>query len=155
VSDPLSETKSLAEAYGLQFTDCGNGHVQIKGHGNLVNYWPNSKARSLWSPTLNLRESHCTPWDAVSICLKGSKEGMKTEAAKAVVKGKGRAQHSFKKVSTNPAGVKNFYEGETPPWDEKFTTLITSQSDRIRRVAHNAKCRYERLMTKALEMEAT
>lgn len=152
MSDLLSETKSLAEAYGLQFTDCGNGHVQIRGHGNLINYWPNSKARSLWSPTLDLRESHCTPWDAVSICLKGSKQGMRTEAAKAVVKGKGRAHHSFAESKTNPAEVKNFYDGATPPWE--FTTLIISQSDRIRRVAHSAKCRAERLMEKALEMEA-
>jgi len=26
----------MAESHGLQFIDCGNGHVQIKGHGQLV-----------------------------------------------------------------------------------------------------------------------
>ncbi len=151
MSDPIQETRAMAEAHGLKFKDCGNGHVQISGHGQLVNYYPTSKNKTLYSPTLNMREAHCTPWDAITICMKGAKSGMTPKSVKAIRKGKQRPQHDFKKVITNPAGIQHLYDGEAAPWEG--TQFICAQSDRIRLVANRARERAIRLEARARELD--
>lgn len=130
MSDPVADTMRLAQSYGLDAKDCGNGHVQISGHGNLVNYYPASKKRSLWCPTLNRRETNCTPWDAVKLCMTEAKPGMKPKAAKEV---KNVARVDLAPAKTNPADLKHFYEGETPPWDESLGEFqVNAESDALR-----------------------
>jgi len=124
-----TETKQLAKAYSVEFKDCGSGHIQLKGHGVLVNYWPESKRKTLYSPTLERRETNCLPWDAVRLCLSGAKPGMKPSKPK-----KNRANFSLKPVHTNPAKLKHFYTGDTPPWEgEGFE--FNSAGDRLRHEA--------------------
>lgn len=44
----LSQLRKLAKASGLTVKECGNGHVQIMGGPVLVNYWPDSKRRTVY-----------------------------------------------------------------------------------------------------------
>lgn len=128
----LLDIQRLAESHGLTFKDCGNGHVQISGHGNLVNYYPFSKRRSLWSPTLNRRETNCTPWDAVRLCMNQAKQGMKPKAKPP----RNRPEVDLTPVHTNPAGLRHFYKGDVPPWDESLGDFQLLGTDPIRAAAY-------------------
>ena len=112
----IPEVKRLCESYALDFKDCGNGHVQVSGHGNLVNYWPDSKSRTAHSPTLNRKETQCTPWDVIQLCKSEAKKGMRPKIANEI-KSKGRAQFSLKPITTT-GYPKHLYRGELEPWDE-------------------------------------
>jgi len=57
---------------------------------------------------------HCTK-DAVALCLRERV---------------GNEGQEFKSFQTNPSGIQNHSEGDTPPWE--FDTFICSQSDRLR-----------------------
>ena len=62
--------EALCVAQGLEFRDCGKGHVQVIRPGVLVNYWPESKRRIAY---VDGGESikYCTPQDVTDICLSG------------------------------------------------------------------------------------
>lgn len=125
LSDNIQNTQALAKSHGLEFTDHGGGHVQIKGHGILVNYWPDSKNRTahiLGGQAVK----HCNPYDAVKLCMTS---GQPTLAPKKATTEAG-PDVDLRPVSTNPAGLKHFYDGARPPWE--FPSMIQCQSDILR-----------------------
>jgi hypothetical protein len=131
VADLIKNTEQLAKANALKFTDHGNGHVQIEGHGTLVNYWPNSKSR-----TAHIKNGetvkHCSPWDAVRLCLTKSSQYIKPKKVS-----KNAPAVELEPIKTNPAGIKNFYNGKAAPWD--FDEFIICQSDQLRIDAYKLK----------------
>lgn len=125
MSTNIQNTEALAKSHGLEFTDCGGGHVQIKGHGVLVNYWPDSKNRTahiLGGQAVK----HCNPYDAVKLCMTSGNTTLKPK--KAVTKD--GPEIDLRPVRTNPAGLKHFYDGDIPPWE--FPSKIMCQSDILR-----------------------
>lgn len=132
MSDLLADVKGLAESHGLQFKDCGGGHVQLLGHGSLVNYWPLSKKRTAHRVSDSRRETSVTPWDAVRLCLGAAKAGMRPKAAK-YAKKKQRPDFDIRPIKTNPAGLAHFYSGNRPPWE--YPTFIAANSDLTRLAA--------------------
>ncbi len=118
----IADTKALAEAHGLEFTDCGGGHVQVKGHGVLINYWPTSKSRTAHIVGGAVHK-HCNPYDVIRLCTMG------TPKPKAKMP-KDRPPIDLVPVETNPAGVQHFYIGKRPPWD--FPSFICCASDDLR-----------------------
>ena len=128
--DPIHDTEQLCKAYALEFKDCGNGHVQLSGHGNLVNYWPLSKKRTA-HPKGGEPVRHCKPWDAVRLCLHGAKASLRVKGTSKI---KNQANFDIKPYHTNPAGIKHFYEGKRPPWEGKG--FICAADDLMRIVAH-------------------
>lgn len=143
MSKNMANTKALAESHNLKFKDHGNGHVQIEGHGVLVNYYPDSKKRTVYvkgGETLH----HIGPYEAVKICLQGtSVKNVKVKPKKKPSK-QGPA-FDPKPITTNPAGLKHFYTGERPPWE--YPTMIVCEPDRLRLQAHE-------LRDQAIYMEA-
>ena len=123
MSEHIQNTQALASSHGLEFTDCGGGHVQIKGHGVLVNYWPDSKNRTAHVLGGNATK-HCNPYDAIKLCLSGG------EAPLNVKPTRDGPDFDVQPVHTNPAGVKHFYDGDVPPWE--FPSKIMCESDNIR-----------------------
>lgn len=150
MKDLVLETEQLAEAYSVKFKDCGNGHIQLSAHGNLMNYYPLSKRRSIYSPTLNRQETDCSPWDAVRLCLSEAKLGMKPKKPK-----KNRADFDLTPLATNPAGLKHFYKGKIMPWDDSLGNFeMGSESDVIRIEAYQLEENAVILRVKADEMDA-
>lgn len=130
MSDPIKDTASLARAHGLEFKDCGGGHVQISGNGVLVNYYPLSKRRSVYVPKTGLRESNVGPWNAVRLCLTSGAGKMRPTRKPP----KNQPEVNLTPAVTNPAGIRHFYAGDTPPWD--FPEMVTAASDQLRIEAH-------------------
>lgn len=151
MTDLIEQTRLLAESHALKFEDLGGGHVQVSGHGVLVNYWPNSKARTVYNQTTGERVKRCQPWDAIKLCLGSAKSGIKPKSASKIQK-KQKPQGSLEPVKSNPAGFQNFYDGEQPPW-EKEGPLIMCQSDRLRAAAYRAESRAAALRHQADEMD--
>ena len=143
--DLVQETKMLAEAHGLIFKDCGNGHVQLSNHGVLLNYWPNSKGRTAHIPQTGQKQSNCSPWDAVSLCLNAAKPGMRPDVIRKKKLPKNKPKVNLGSTKTNPAGIKHLYSGETPPWE--FKDFMMAHSDRLR-------IRALRLKEKANQLDA-
>jgi len=132
---PLNEidkTRLLAETHALKFKDCGGGHVQISGHGILVNYWPLSKKKTVLCKD-GEKHTHCSPWDAVQLCLVKAKRGMKPKKPST----NGPVEELLKPARTNPAGLKHLYSGKIPPWE--FPTFIRAYSDQLRIDAHRLR----------------
>ena len=150
MSDRLQETKALAKAYSVEFKDCGNGHIQLSAHGNLVNYYPDSKKRTLYSPTLDRRENHVSPWDAVRLCLSEAKKGMRPMKKKDIPKG--QAQFSLKPVKANPAGLVHLYNGDAPPWEGSGFEFC-AESDKLRHRARQLENGVIKLRAKADELD--
>lgn len=123
--NPITDTKMLAEANALSFEDKGNGHVQISGHGALVNYYPLSKRRTVYIQSTGESIKDCSPWDAVRACLTKSKAGMKPKKPT-----KNRPQVDLRPKRTNPAGIRHTYRGSKPPWE--YDHFIMAASDRVR-----------------------
>ena len=125
MSENITNTEALAKSYSLEFTDCGNGHVQIKGHGILVNYWPESKNRTAHiagGPTIK----HCNPYDAIKLCLSGGQPKLRPKAKST----QNAPQVDLEPIRTNPAGIRHFYDGNKPPWE--FPSTIMAASDLLR-----------------------
>lgn len=139
----LEQTRALAESSALKFKDCGNGHVQISGHGRLVNYWPESKKRTAMSDT-GRKEVNCSPWDAVRMCMTESAEGMKPKKIP-----KNRPDFSLKPIITNPAKLKHFYDGDKPPWEEDNDHVMPWSTDELRLSAYRLHCDAQRLWAEA------
>lgn len=140
MTDITQQTKMLAESHALDFKDHGNGHVQISGHGMLVNYWPESKNRTA-QISGGETVKHCSPFDAVKLCMAQDRVVLKP-GKKPSVNG---PDFDLKPITTNPAGIKHFYDGSRPPWD--FDGLVLCEPDRLRIQA-------SRLLDEAMIMEA-
>tara|TARA_Y100001951_G_scaffold105377_1_gene122740 strand:- start:3164 stop:3634 length:471 start_codon:yes stop_codon:yes gene_type:complete len=139
------DTELLAKSYGLKFEDKGNGHVQIKGHGVLVNYYPDSKKKTVFCKD-GRRATNCTPWDAVRMCLTKGQGVNAEQQMKPKKVSTNRPQFDIKPVQTNPAGLAHFYAGNVPPWDESLGEFAyVTFSDSVRAAAY-------RLEMDALEM---
>lgn len=126
----IDETRGLALSHGLEFRDLGNGHVQISGHGVLVNYWPLSKRKTAHrvgaEPVAN-----CTPWDAVKLAItSGESVSLKPPIARKAERQRNGPQGAGEVYASNPAGVRHFYRGARPPWE--FPFMVMSEPDRIR-----------------------
>lgn len=145
------ELESLCKAYSLTLKDCGNGHFQISGHGILVNYWPTSAKRTAHCPTTGRKETNCQPFDAIKMCLHDAKAGMRPMKKNAIPKNK--PAFSLKTVTTNPAGLKHFYEGETPPWELEGDFEFNAESDVLRHQAYGLEQQAVSLRADADEMD--
>ena len=125
MSDNMLNTEALAKSHGLEFTNHGDGHVQIKGHGVLINYWPDSKNRTAHvhgGQTLK----HCNPYDAVKLCMTSGKTTLKPKHNPT----ENGPEIDLRPFTTNPAGVRHFYDGTKPPWE--YPTKIMCESDNVR-----------------------
>ena len=60
-------------------------------------------------------------------------------------------KEDFKPVITNPAGIKHFYKGTTPPWE--YESMIMAASDLVRIEAYHLEVKAARLRYKADEMD--
>ena len=138
-NNPIFDTKALCEAHGLVFTDCGNGHIQIKGCGRMVNYWPLSKKQTAYRDD-GRKETNCRPYDAVRLCM-----GKDVSLASKQQPAKNRPQIDLEPIVTNPAGLKHFYSGDLPPWEESLGNFELYYTDSIRMAAY-------RLEQDAMEM---
>ena len=150
MSNPITELKSLSAAHGIEFKDCGKGHIQLSAHGNLINYWPNSKKKTLYSPTLDLRENHVTPWDAIRLCMSKAKPGMRPKRNRDIPKNK--PNFELKGVKRNPSGLKHLYSGDAAPW-EGTGFEFGSASDELRHQAYQKTQEAILLQAQAKEMD--
>lgn len=150
MTDLITDTKALAKAYSIEFKDCGNGHIQLRAHGNLINYWPNSKKKTLQSPTLGRSEKNVLPWDAIQMCLTEAKKGMRPMKKSDIPKN--RPAFDLKSVTTNPAGIKHLYTGKTPPW-EGTGFEFNQPSDKLRHEAWSMEQKAISLRVDADEMD--
>ena len=121
----LKDLEMLAKSYAIDFADKGNGHIQLSGHGIMVNYYPLSKNRTVFYNGKTVK--HCTNWDAVKICLNESKQGLGMKKKDIP---KNRPSFSLETIKTNPAGIKHTYKGSIPPWE--FEDFIYCEPDRLR-----------------------
>ena len=83
----LNELRSLASKVGATVRDCGGGHVQIKG-ALLVNYYPDSRRRTVYIDSTKQGIKNCTPARAVEIAVRGPENGV----------GKTRRRSNYTKV---------------------------------------------------------
>lgn len=92
--------KSKAAKKGFKCVDCGNGHIQIRVGKQTVNYWPNSKQRTVHVSESNERHTGFSVDDVLLLCEEIAVEirPMKTSFV------------------TNPSNITEFYKGVTPPW---------------------------------------
>lgn len=127
--DPIDATRLYAESRGLTFTDHGDGHVKISGHGQVVHYWPVSKKRTAHRMSDNRIVRACSPWDAIKLLLHGAKRTGMAPEGKFTKNPPGKAS-DLKAITTNPAGLRHLYAGARPPWE--FPTFIAAQSDLTR-----------------------
>lgn len=132
--DPISITKRMAESHGLDFTDCGGGHVQIRGNGVLANYYPQSRRRTAYSPDTGERLTNCTPYNACKMAMKGAGKASDVRPkAHRKPRKNGPPEDDIKPVRTNPAGLCHVYDGDVPPWDESLGPFrFETDSDRMR-----------------------
>lgn len=130
MTNKYNELELLAKSHSIEFTDLGNGHVQLKGHGTLVNYWPESKNK-----TVHVKNGetikHCSAWDAVRICMTSGKPGLRPKLKNISKNG---PSFDLFPITTNPSGLRNFYNGKIPPWE--FDEFIICESDRLRILAN-------------------
>lgn len=155
MSDPITDTKRMAESHGLQFDDRGGGHVQIRGNGMLVNYYPLSKRRTAYCPDSGERLTNCTPFNACKLAMKGNGKAkdIRPKAHRKPSK-QGPSKEDVKPSHTNPAGLRHFHDSDVPPWDESlgdFTYL--SNSDRLRAKACQIEAEAMGLRAHAERME--
>lgn len=137
--DALANIKHLAESHALTFKDCGDGHVQISGHGVRIDYWPLSRKRTARRSDTGRTEQHCTAWDAVKLCLDAAKPGIRPKRKPST----NGPNFDPAPVRTNPAGIKHLYRGERPPWE--FEDFISAHSDDLRESAYRLRCEAEEL----------
>lgn len=132
--DQVETTRRMAESHGLEFSDCGGGHVQIKGNGVLVNYYPVSRKRTAYCPDTGERLTNCTPYNACKIAMrgKGQASDLRPKAHRKPRKN-GPPEKDTKPATTNPTGIRHFYDGDVPPWDESLGPFqFEADSDRMR-----------------------
>ena len=117
----LTELENMCRSYALKYEDKGNGHIQISGHGCMVNYYPLSKRRTVYCNGVTTKD--CSFFDAIKICQQNGATNIKVKnknISKSVARG------SFKTQKTESV-VKHLYSGDTPPWE--YPTRIMCWSD--------------------------
>jgi len=122
--DVLTEIELMCQSYAIQFTHKGNGHVQLRGHGCLVNYYPLSKKKTVFCN--GKTTTNCLPYDAIRICKLNGKVGLKPKN-KTIKK---NAPYDGYGVQHSECLIKHPYSGEKPPWD--YPTLIMCYPDLLR-----------------------
>jgi hypothetical protein len=146
----LEQIKTLCAQYALTFKEPSPGHVQVSGHGVLVNYWPTSKRRTahrIGSDPVPF----CEPFDVIKLAMaKGEAVSLRPKAAKHIEKQKAPPPKSPPKRSGN-AGVVNLYSGEIPPWE--FKSFVSSASDNLRMDAWALENQAMMLRAEAFDME--
>jgi len=147
VSDLLHEIEALAVLAGVTVKDCGNGHIQLRLGKNLVNYYPNSPRKTAYNATTGERCHHYSPGQAIALC--GSTTPRPPRVPKEPVES--AVSEEWQTLTTNPAGIKNLYQGETPPWE--FDTFICSQPDRLRIAAYKMRRKADGLEQAAAAMD--
>ena len=135
MKDTIQELKRMAESYGLEFANKGNGHIQLSNHGFLVNYWPNSRKRTVYTSE-GEKHAFCSNYDAIKICLKEAKVGAKPVKRK--IK-ENPAEHDFKPKASKKPKAKHLYSGEKPPWE--YPSMIQCWSDIWRSEAYELQQR--------------
>lgn len=143
----LHEIEALAAQNDIEVIKCGLGHIQLRKGKTIVNYYPWSKQMTAWDATAKERHKYVAPEEAMRIVLRSvpAEKGKRSpKPAKAPVAPQERLQ-------TNPAGIKNLYEGEKAPWD--FATFIASDSDRKRIAAYRLRRRADDLEDRADQQE--
>lgn len=150
MSKATQNTKLTAESHGLQFKDCGGGHVQISGHGVLVNYWPESKKRTAHIPG-GKKLTNCTPWDAVQFCLTNGKGGLRPEKKAGKKVSKNGPDFDLRPVKSKSV-VKHLYDGELAPWEYEGP-MIMCEPDRLRVEAYQIRGQAIELEAQAREQE--
>ena len=115
----IQELENMAKSYGLEFANKGNGHVQLSNHGFMVNYWPNSKKKTVHTSD-GETHSYCSNYDAVKICMKGAKVGAKPDKKRLK---ENVAHGSFKPKSMKKPKPRHLYDGDKPPWE--YPSMIT------------------------------
>lgn len=127
MTETILQTQRLAESHALIFKDCGKGHVQIRGHNVLVNYWPESAKRTAYNVTTGEKLTNCTPWDAVRLCLKTADKRVRPDKKPS----ENGPDFATDPITTNPAGIVHLYRGKRPPWDLPGDFRMT-KSDQLR-----------------------
>lgn len=120
----LQDLEDMCKAHAIEFKHKGNGHVQLRAHGVLVNYYPLSKKQTIFCEGKSI--PYCTHYDAVKMCKKKGKAGLKPKnkhISKYAPQGSNAVQHS-------ECIIKHMYEGEKPPWD--YPTRIMCYPDLLR-----------------------
>ena len=135
----IQELENMAKAYGLEFSNKGNGHIQLSNHGYLVNYWPNSKKQTVFTVD-GEKHYHCSNYDAVKICLKEAKVGAKPDKKRLK---ENVAQHDFKPKIMKKPKPRHLYSGDKPPWE--YPTMIRCWSDIWRSEAYELQTKAETL----------
>jgi len=122
----IEEIQQMASSYAIEFTDKGNGHIQLSGHGAIVNYYPLSKNKTVY---INGKQTikHCSAYDAIKLCMKNGVVGLKPRKKDI---SENVADHDFKTRTVNRCGAKHFYSGDKPPWE--YPTMIRCWPDILR-----------------------
>lgn len=120
MSDLIESTQRMAESHGLEFRDCGGGHVQVRGNGVLVNYWPISKRQTAHCPETGESVSNCTPYNAIKLAMKGRSGSPPRPKAHREPSKKGPLARDIEPKVTNSSGLVHFHDGDMPPWDESL-----------------------------------
>lgn len=150
MASDLEQLKTLCQQYSLTLKECSDNHVQVSGHGVLVNYWPTSKRRTAHRVGSDPVKD-CQPFDVIKLAMaKGAEVSLRPKAAKEIVKQKAPPDKS-PPMRMNTAGVVNFYSGDIPPWE--FKTMISSESDNIRVEAWHLENQVIAMRARADDME--
>lgn len=107
----LQDLEAMCIAHGLEFHHKGNGHVQIKGHGTVVNYYPLSKKQTIFCEGKSI--PHCTHYDAIKLCKKNGVVGLKPKK-KHISENAPDMKYG---VQHSESVIKHPYEGIKAPWD--------------------------------------
>lgn len=143
MKDIIEELRQLCESYTVNLQEFPNGHFRLSNHGASLDYWPNSKKRTVFKG--GKRTEHVSPFDAVQM--------LKSSAKMTVRKPKKRPKAPPKRIkptTTNPAGLKHLGEGHWPPWEGE---PYTHPADQLRLDAWNLENRAIALKAEADELD--
>ena len=90
--------KSLAKKHGVEYKERGNGHIQLKG-ALLVNYYPQSKAKTAYIAGTTEGKKNVTPKQAIQMCF--------TEPSGIKKKDKRKGNSRLKRQRMIDKGIKN------------------------------------------------
>jgi len=79
-SDAEQELRDLGSHYNIRVWEVSNGHFKVQdGEGQIINYWPNSKKRTMHIQDTKWSREQCEPIDALRLAALGA-DGMKRQA---------------------------------------------------------------------------
>jgi hypothetical protein len=128
----VKELFDLGAQYGIRVWEVSGGHFKVQdGQGQIVNYWPNSKKRTMHIQDTKWSREQCEPMDALRLAALGS-EGMKRQAPiplKRTSAPKTPKQQERERELRRPAGErisKNEYAFRDTDYDQKVAALPPS-----------------------------